>query len=311
MLSSVRGDLYTSGRQVPARAAILGLALLLAVLALTFGPFGSSAFAAQTAAQCNGVANTGGLELTCDVTVTNTLDVATGVGSSVVTLKECHGPANTANPACTTTPTSYTTPTTSVDQCNNAANGGGSNVTCTVHVINQITGAATSTGVTIDQCDGSGAGGPAPTLNCDPFPATTTGATITQCNGSTNGGGAADRVTCTVTPSTESAQLPVSITQCNGAANGGGSLVTCTVSLVNTITPAAALAAPTATPTATPTPVAKIVAKNILHDSRTDGIEFAGAAPDAGIPLQAGLMVLILAAAASLVFTVRSGAARR
>jgi len=319
----VRGSAGTlDHRPVLARAALLGVAVLLAVLALTFGPFGGSAFAAQTVAQCNGVANTGGLALICDVTVTNTLDVSTGAGSSVVTVRECHGPANTLNPTCTTTTTSYTGVTTSVNQCNDAANGGGSNVECAVHVVNQITGTATSTGVTVNQCDGSGAGGPAPTLNCDPFPATTTGATITQCNGSTNGGGAADRVTCTVTPSTQSAQLAVSINQCNGAANGGGSLVTCTVSLVNTIT---AVAVPTSTPTptatavavntATPTPVPSSAARNTLHDSRTDGIELAASAtattPGTWLPLQAGLVVLILAAVASLVFTVRSGAARR
>ncbi|WBM79747.1 hypothetical protein KIV56_16265 [Cryobacterium breve] len=71
----------TRGRSsVLARTALLGITLLLAILALTFGPLGGSAFAAPSVAQCNGVANTGGLELLCDVTVTNTLDVATGVG---------------------------------------------------------------------------------------------------------------------------------------------------------------------------------------------------------------------------------------
>jgi hypothetical protein len=319
MLISVHETVDTRGRSsVLARAALLGITLLLAILALTFGPLGGSAFAAPSVAQCNGVANTGGLELLCDVTVTNTLDVATGVGSSVVTLRECHGAANTANPVCTTTTTTYDTLSTSVDQCNDAANGGGSNVVCTVHVINQITGTATSSGVTVNQCGGSGAGGPAPSLNCDPFPATTTGATITQCNGSTNGGGAPNRVECTVAPSTQSAQLAVSINQCNGAANGGGSLVTCTVSLVNTIT---AVPTPTPTPTAaavTPTPVATSAARNTLHDSRTDGIALAGSAtsgpgsnPGVWLPLQAGLLVLILGVAASLGFIARSGATRR
>jgi len=316
MLISVHETVDTRGRSsVLASAALLGITLLLAILALTFGPLGGSAFAAQTIAQCNGVANTGGLGLTCDVTVTNTLNVSTGVGSSEVVLTECHGAANT-KPTCTVTPVSYNTLTTSVNQCNDAANGGGSNVLCTVHVINQITGAATSTGVTVNQCDGSGAGGPGSGINCDPFPATTTGATITQCDGSTNGGGAAGRVECTVTPSTESAQLPVTINQCNGAANGGGSLLTCTVSLVNNIT-AASVGTPT--PTATPAPVATSSARNTLHDSRTDGIEFAGSATavtpggttGAWLPLEVGFGALVLAAASFLAFFIRSGAARR
>ncbi|TFD23389.1 hypothetical protein [Cryobacterium sp. TMS1-13-1] len=277
------------------RVVVLAAVALLAVFGLTFAPSGSSASAAQTITQCNNVANTGGLGLNCDVIVVNNLDVSTGVASSTVTVKECHAAANTA-PTCTTATTSYDSLTTSVNQCNDAANGGGSSVVCNVMVTNNVTGSTSTdvTDATVNQCNGSGAEGTGPTLNCDPFPASTTGATITQCNGSTNGGGASDRVTCTVTPSTTSALLPVSINQCNGTANGGGSVVTCAASLTN-ITLASAT---------TPTPIAK----NTLHDSKTDG--FVPATDDGGSPLLLGVGALLLAALVAAAIGARRISAR-
>ena len=278
------------------RVLVLAAVLLLAVFGLTFAPSGSSASAAQTIAQCNDVANTGGLGLNCDVIVINNLDVTTGVASSTVTVTECHAAANTA-PTCTTATTSYDALTTSVNQCNDAANGGGSSVICNVTVTNNVTGAASTdvTSATVNQCNGSGAEGPGPTLNCDPFPASTTSATVTQCNGSDNGGGAADRVTCTVTPSTTSALLPVSINQCNGTANGGGSVVTCAASLTNI-----SLAA-----TPTPTPIEK----NTLHDSKTDGFN-AATTDEAGSPLFLGIGGLLLAALVAAAIGARRISAR-
>ena len=216
------------------RVAILVVSVFVAVLALAFGPAGGAAFAAQPVAQCNNVDNTPGLGLTCDVTVTNNLNVATGVESSVVTIKECHGPANTVPSSCVgPTTTSYNTLTTSVNQCNDSENGAGASVICKVQVINNITGGTSPTAATINQCVGSGTGGGTQsTLNCDPFPATTSSASVTQCNGSANGGGAQNRVTCTVaTGATESAQLAVTIDQCNRSANGGGAVVTCSTEL--------------------------------------------------------------------------------
>ena len=283
---SVSTGLTRSGAALK-KFSVLAAALLIAVLGLTFAPAGGSASAAQTIAQCNNVDNTGGLGLSCDVTVTNNLDVSTGVASSTVIIKECHGAANT-EPTCTTSTTSYNTLTTSVNQCNYAANGGGASVICNVSVTNNITGASTTgvSGATVDQCNGSGAEGSAPTLNCDPLPASTSGATITQCNGSTNGGGAPERVTCTVTPSTMSAQLAVSINQCNNTANGGGSVVTCTASLTN-IELASETAPIPAPPTATPP------AKNTLHDAKTDG--FTHITKDASFPGILGAGVLLLA----------------
>lgn len=263
------------------RAAILAGSLLIAVLALTFGPSGGTASAAQTIAQCNNIDNTGGLGLTCEVTVSNNLDLATGVESSTVYIKECHGAANTAPSSCTESTTSYDTLTTSVSQCNYAEEGGGSSVICTVRVVNNITGDASTTGATINQCNGSGAGGGTePTLNCDPYPATTSSATITQCNGSVNGGGGSLRVTCTVLPSVMSAQLPVAVNQCNNSANGGGSTVTCSASLSNIV-----LASAT-----TPVPP-----KNKLYDSNTDGFLLAGINSDGAMFLGVGLLLLIAA----------------
>ena len=281
-----------------ARIFVLAAAMLLAIFGLILSPSGGSASAAETIAQCNDVANTGGLGLNCDVTVINNLDVTTGVASSTVTVTECLAAANTA-PTCTTATTSFDSLTTSVTQCNDAANGGGSSVICNVTVTNNVTGSASTdiTAATVNQCNGSGAEGTGPTLNCDPFPASTTGATITQCNGSTNGGGASDRVTCTVTPSTTSALLPVSINQCNGTANGGGSVVTCAASLTN-ITLAAA-PAPTATP----------IAKNTLHDSKTDGFNPAPS-DDAGAPVFLGIGALLLAALVAAAIGARRISAR-
>ena len=268
------------------RVLVLVAALLIAVSGLTFAPLGSSASAAETIAQCNSIDNTPGLGISCDVTVTNNLDVKTGVATSTVTLKECRGPANTAV-TCTTATTSYGSLVSSVEQCNFAANGGGASVICNVYVTNNITGGSTTgvTAATINQCNGSGAAGPAPTLNCSPFPANTTGATITQCNGSTNGGGAAERVECTVNPSTASSDLPVTINQCNNTANGGGSVVTCTASLTNK----ALTSAPPA--------------KNVLNDSRTDG--FTHAAANDGFPGSMGVLVLLLGGLLTAAFAAR------
>ena len=274
------------------RVLVVLAALLIAVLGLTFAPLGSSASAAEAIAQCNSIDNTPGLGISCDVTVTNNLDVATGVASSTVTLKECRGAANTAL-TCTTTTTSYGSLVSSVEQCNFAANGGGASVICNVYVTNNITGGSTAsvTPATVNQCNGSGAEGTQPTLVCDPFPASTTSATITQCNGSTNGGGAAERVECTVTDSTASSQLPVTINQCNNTANGGGSVVTCTASLTNK--------ALTSSPPA----------KNVLNDSRTDG--FTHAAGDDGFPDSLGVFVLLLAGLLTAAFAVRRLGAHR
>ncbi|QYF74242.1 hypothetical protein [Cryobacterium sp. PAMC25264] len=203
--------------------------------------------------QCNGIQNVGGQGIECDVTVTNTLDVSTGVSSSTIVVRTCIGAANDAV-LCTVLPTSFPTATTVVDQCNGSGNGGGGTVVCRVTVVNNIIGDTTLATATVNQCgDSAGDGGGDPALNCAPVQLTTS-ATITQCNSSGRGGGTPGRVTCTVAPSTASTALPVSINQCIGSANGGGAFVTCSASLTHTVYPAGTVVPPVGTPTPTPTP---------------------------------------------------------
>ena len=300
MSQGMRTDATRIGTSLK-RVLVLVAAILIAVAGLTFAPLGSPASAAPAITQCNAIGEGGGQGIACDVTVTNNLDVATGVASSTVTLKECSGAAGPALTCKTPMTTSYDFLVTSVDQCNFAANGGGASVICNVYVTNNITGVSATavTPATVNQCNGSGAEGSQPTLDCDPYPASTTSATITQCNGSTNGGGAPERVECTVTPSTASSQLPVTINQCNNTANGGGSVVTCTASLVNN-----ALASTPPVENITPPP-----AKNILNDSKTDG--FTHAAGNDGFPDALGVLVLLLAGLLTAAFAVRRMGAHR
>lgn len=216
-------------------------ALLAAVALLLTGLVSPASAAVDAAAQCSGLDNVGGLGAKCTVTITNNLDLSTGVTSSTVVKEECHGAANTAL-LCTTTPTSSVNLTTSVTQCNGSENGAGASLECHVIVVNNITGAATAVAATVNQCVGSGNGGGS-IVTCNPVQSTT-GADITQCGGSGNGGGST--VTCTVTPSTNSSSLPIIINQCVGSGNGGGSLVTCTASITNNILPDASTTTTTA-----------------------------------------------------------------
>ena len=210
---------------------LLGAALFATVLAVA--PVGAVAPAAAAGAvsQCNAVYNAAAAQVECEVTVVNTVDLSTGIGSSTVSVGECIGApgATICGPVVVT---SYNVITTSVDQCNGSGNSGGGVVICAVVLINEITGTAPTAAATVNQCAGSGTGGGASPLNCDSY-ATTTGATITQCNGSVNGGGAPTRVNCSVGPSTQTALVPVSVNQCNGSANGGGALMFCSVQLIN------------------------------------------------------------------------------
>lgn len=232
---------------------LTGALLILGSLALTSGA--SAATIAPTTTCSNGVDNTGGLGLICEVTVINTI-TATG-GTAVVTVRECHGAAGDPAAACTTTTTSLTGPVTVVNQCNDAINGGGGTLRCSVQITNDFVGVSPgATGATVNQCVGSGGG---ITIGCSPFPATTTGATITQCNGSANGGTLVG-LTCSAT-GTMAAGAGVTVNQCNGSANGGGSLVICSANIANGVsvgpspTPSATATAtvgPSVTPSATP-----------------------------------------------------------
>ncbi|HET9520347.1 MAG TPA: hypothetical protein VFO73_04805 [Candidatus Limnocylindrales bacterium] len=207
----------------------------------------SAATIAPTTTCANGVDNTPGLGVICEVTVVNTI-TPTG-GSATVTVRECHGAAGDPEAACTTTTDTLTAPVTAVTQCNDATNGGGGTLRCSVDVTNNYVVDPAPTAVTVNQCVGSGDG---ITIGCDPFPATTTGATITQCNGSANGGTLVE-LTCTAT-GTESDGLAVTINQCNDSTNGGGALVICSANIENN------LVAPDATPRITQPPTDTIAA---------------------------------------------------
>ena len=210
------------------RYLVMTVAVVTALGVLVLGGFfgtkvAGAAATAPAAAQCDPPAfPTGaGFQVTCTITIANTVTAA-GASSSTVTATACLAAAGVTPPSgCTTTVSPSNQLVTSVDQCNGIVVGGGSNLTCDVSVVNTIpTGAATS-GVTVNQCIGSGTGGGTqPTLLCAPV-AGTTNATVTQCNGSGNGGGASTRVQCNVTGSTTAE--PVTVNQCNGSSNGGGS----------------------------------------------------------------------------------------
>jgi LPXTG-motif cell wall-anchored protein len=238
---------------VSTRARLLLQALLIAVavvLACGLLPGGTASAAAPAIDLCNGSDNVGGEEVRCEVTISNTLDLASGVGSSTVTVQECHGAAGapTCGPATTST---FSDVTTAVSLCNGSGNGGGGVVACSVRITNTITGNATTAPATVNQCNGSGqGGGTEPTVQCSPI-GSTTSATVTQCNDSGNGGGGTLRVRCDVEPSTQSSSLPVTISQCNGSGGGGGATVTCRSSITNDIRTAQA-PAPSATPAASP-----------------------------------------------------------
>ena len=227
------------------------LAILLTASFLLFGSFAlasgaAAATIAPTTTCSNGVDNTPGLGLICEVTVVN--HFTTSGGTATVTVRECHGAAGTPQAACTTTTNNLTGPVTAVTQCNNSTNGGGATLRCSVVVTNEYTGLTpTTTAATVNQCVGSGS----ITTGCDPFPATTSGATITQCNDSA-GGGTLVQLTCTASGTT-SAGHQVTINQCNGSTNGGGALVICSASITNVVASASATPAVRLTPPPTET----------------------------------------------------------
>jgi len=145
--------------------------------------------------QCNNALNADAQTITCNTTITNNL---TG------------DPTTTTQTVCTDTGGAQTcsttagTPVQSVKQCDGSGNAGGSTVTCTVTIINNVAESAVPalTDVTVEQCVNSGQGGGSePTVVCDPAntPGAPTPATVSQCNGSGNGGGGQRRVTCSVT----------------------------------------------------------------------------------------------------------------
>ncbi len=89
-------------------------------------------------------------------------------------------------------------------QCNGEQNGGGTQVACTVTVVNYVTSTGTISNVApstvvITRC--VGASGPVSTLTCTTTTLTSTEPVVLvqQCNGSANGGGGTVRCSATVT----------------------------------------------------------------------------------------------------------------
>jgi hypothetical protein len=253
---------------------------LLLLGSLGLASVATAAVIAPTTTCSNGVDNTGGLGLICEVTVVNTI-TAIG-GSAVVTVRECHGAAGDPEAACTTDTMVLTEPVTAVTQCNDSINGGGGTLQCSVQVTNNFIGVSPgATAVTVNQCVGSGDG---ETTGCDPFPATTSGATITQCNGSANGGTLVE-LTCTAT-GTESSAFAVTINQCNGSGNGGGGSVICSSNIDNNAVAASPSPTPTAPSGSTLPPTATL--------ARTDG---PGSGPTPGVVV--GILLLAFVVVAS------------
>ena len=173
---------------------LIAFALLAPVSMIATAPV-SAGTAAATTTCSNGVDNTPGLGLICQVTIVNTI---TGSGGSAkVTIHECHGAAGAPTAACTTKTTTLSAPVTVVNQCNNSIGGGGGTLRCSVTVTSNFYGGIGpgATAATVNQCVRSGGG---ITTGCDPIPANTTGAAITQCNDSANGGTLV-QLTCTAT----------------------------------------------------------------------------------------------------------------
>lgn len=235
-------------------AGIFAAAFMLGTSLNGASPAAAATIAATTTCS-NGVDNTGGLGLICEVTVNNT--ITPSGGSASVTVRECHGAAGDPAALCSTTTQVLSSPVTAVTQCNGSTNGGGATMRCSVDIVNTYVGfSATATPVTVNQCVGSGDGF---TVGCNPFPATTTGATITQSNGSANGGTLVGLFSTAT--GTETSAFLVTINQCNGSTNGGGGLLICSSSISNinqaiaTATPAPTAAPPVATATPVPTAV--------------------------------------------------------
>jgi hypothetical protein len=239
----------------------------------------SAATIGTTTTCSNGVDEGGDLGLICRVTIVNTF--TTSGSRSRVTVRECHGAAGDPTAVCTTDVQTLTRAVTHVTQCNDSTNGGGATLRCSVVVTNRFMGVKISkSGVTINQCVGSGGG---ITVGCDPFPANTTNARITQCNGSANGGTLVE-LTCTATGTTGSGH-PVTVNQCNGSTNGGGALVICSVAMSNvfiatggTTTGGGATAPPTSTLDASVTPVGAATPLGLLGLLLVFALTFVAAA---------------------------------
>ena len=117
--------------------SLTAAALLLGSLSIA-GSVSAATNIAPTTTCANGMDNTGGLGLICEVTVVNTI-TATG-GRSKTTVRECHGAAGDPTAACQTTVKNLRRLVTDVNQCNDSINGGGGTLRCSVKVTNNFVG---------------------------------------------------------------------------------------------------------------------------------------------------------------------------
>ena len=227
--------------------ALTAAALLLGSLSIA-GSVSAATKVAPTTTCANGMDNSGGLGLICQVTIVNTSPPRVqhrGPRSASVTARpvtrrpraQTHGLEH--EPRRSRSSTSATT--RSMAAAGRSAAASRSPTTSS--------GAAPARRPsTKNQCVGSGDG---IANECDPFPASTTNATITQCNGSANGGTLV-QLKCTAT-GTKSSAASVRVNQCNGSANGGGALVICSANISNHRITAAAAASSGSSSGSTPT----------------------------------------------------------
>jgi hypothetical protein len=154
--------------------------------------------------QCNGIVTGGGSNVTCAVSVTNS--IVTGTAAPGVTVNQCigSGTGGGTQPTTVCAPVASTTGAT-VTQCNGSGNGGGASTRVQCNVV----GSSTALPLTINQCNGSANGG---------------GSTVTCTATYTNNFVAA---TPTPTPTTTPTPTPTPTPTGNGVGNiGAGSGVT-------------------------------------------------------------------------------------
>ena len=124
-------------------------------------PPASAAPGAPAVNQCNppSFPTGAGREVSCTVSVQNNIS-SNGARSSTTTVTACLAAAGVRPPfGCTTTVDNNPTQlVSSVNQCNGIVDGGGSNVTCNVTIQNNIPVGTTTSGVTVNECIGSGTG---------------------------------------------------------------------------------------------------------------------------------------------------------
>jgi hypothetical protein len=173
--------------------------------------------------QCNGIVVGGGSNLTCDVSVVDT--VPTGAATSDVTVNQCigSGTGGGTQPTFLCAPVGSTTNAV-VTQCNGSGNGGGAST----RVQCNVTGSTTAEPITINQCNGSSNGGGS-TVTCattftNNFVAvapttTTTGVPV----GAGGGGGTTTPVAPTAgSPTAGTGAVGSGVTGVTGAASGAG-----------------------------------------------------------------------------------------